>query len=61
MAEEKAEEKSRADYMREWRKQNPEKSRSATSKWRKNNPEKVKEYNHKQYLRRKEANQAENE
>lgn len=48
------EEKSRADYMREWRKQNPEKSKAATLNWRKKNPDKVKEYNHRQYLKRKQ-------
>ena len=53
--------KSRADYMREWRKQNPEKSKRASDNWRKKNPDKIKEYNHKQYLRRKEEKQTENE
>lgn len=52
---------SRADYMREWRKQNPEKSKRASDNWRKKNPDKIKEYNHKQYLRRKEEKQTENE
>lgn len=43
------------EYMRKYRKEHPEKTREASARWRERNPDKVKEANHKQYLKRKEA------
>ena len=52
---------SRAEYMREYRKKNAERLRPQQAeykrKWRAENRDKEKEYNHKQYLRRKEEKQ----
>lgn len=35
----------RREYMRKWRKENPDKCRQYVKAWRKNNPEAVKRYN----------------
>lgn len=44
---------SRAEYMRNWRKKNPEKKKKYADAWRSKNTDKISEYNHRQYLRRK--------
>ncbi len=51
--------KTNAEYVREWRKKNPEKDKASRKRWREAHPEKVKESNHRQYLRRKAKKEAE--
>lgn len=47
----------KAEYNRAWRKANPEKFNASVKRWRQAHPEKMKEYNHRQYLRRKALRQ----
>lgn len=43
----------KAEYMREWRKANPDKDKAQRERYRKAHPDKIREYNHRQYERRK--------
>ena len=45
--------KTNAEYLRAWRKANPERDKANRDAWRKANPDKVKEINRRQYERRK--------
>lgn len=47
----------KAAYDKEWRKANPEKYRACLKRWRDSHPDKIKEYNHRQYERRKALKQ----
>ncbi len=47
----------RTEYNREWRKSHPELMKASRDRWRKSHPEKIKEYNHRQYERRKALRQ----
>lgn len=46
-----------AEACKKWREANPEKYKAGWKRWREAHPEKVKEYNHRQYLRRKALRQ----
>lgn len=45
----------RTDYMKRYCQEHREERAARTREWRQKNKDKVKEYNHKQYLKRKEA------
>ena len=47
----------RTEYNREWRKSHPELMKASRDRWRKANPDKIKEYNRRQYERRKALKQ----
>ena len=49
--------KTNAEYLRQWRKANPEKDKENRLRWRHANPDKIKQYNHRQYERRKALKQ----
>lgn len=46
------------EYMRRYRRKNPEKIKKARDAWAANNPDKVKAANHQQYLKRKARKEA---
>lgn len=46
-----------AERQKKWRQNHPERFYAMVKRWREANPEKVKEYNHRQYERRKALRQ----